>query len=116
MLKQGVVRLSVMLDPQVFGCVTTAVVFLEVDPVEEEKIMKALMEIPEVTYVAYGQCTNETSIEARFKDNEVLREFSHHTFPRMRGVKVTRDALVSRILRNIDEWMPPKEDFALEGG
>jgi hypothetical protein len=29
----------------------------------------------------------------------------------MPGVKVTSYALVPRILRNIDEWMPKPEDF-----
>jgi Lrp/AsnC family transcriptional regulator, regulator for asnA, asnC and gidA len=116
LLKQGVVRLSAILDPQAFGYVTAADVFLEIDPAQEEKITSALIAMPEVTYVAYGQGTNDISIEARFKDVEALREFIGHTLPRMRGVTVTRYALVPRILRNIDEWMPPKEDFGLEEG
>ncbi len=116
LLKQGVVRLSAILEPQAFGYVTAADVFLEIDPAQEEKITKALMEMPEVTYVAYGQGTNDISIEARFKDNEALREFIRHTLTHLRGVTVTRYALVPRILRNIDEWMPPKEDFGLEEG
>ncbi len=116
LLKQGVVRLSAILEPQAFGYVTAADVFLEIDPAQEEKITRALMEMPEVTYVAYGQGTNDISIEARFKDNEALREFIRHTLTRLRGVTVTRYALVPRILRNIDEWMPPKEDFGLEEG
>ncbi len=114
LLKEGVVRLSAILEPQAFGYVTAADVFLEIEPAQEEKITRALMEMPEVTYVAYGQGTNDISIEARFKDNEALREFIRHTLPRLRGVTVTRYALVPRILRNIDEWMPPREDFGLE--
>jgi len=116
LVQEGVVRLSAILDPQALGYVTAADVFLEIEPAEEEKITQALMEMPEVTYVAYGQGTNDISIEARFKDNDALREFIRRTLPGMRGVKVTRYALVPRILRNIDEWMPPKEDFGLEDG
>lgn len=114
LLKEGVVRLGAILDPQAFGYMTAADVFLEIDPTQEQKITQALMAMPEVTYVAYGQGTNDISIEARFKDNEALREFIGHTLPRMRGVTVTRYALVPRILRNIDEWMPPREDFGLD--
>jgi hypothetical protein len=69
------------------------------------------MAMPEVTYVALGQETNEISIEARFKDNKELREFLGRTLPGIPGVTVTRYALVPRILRNIDEWMPKKDDF-----
>lgn len=114
LLKEGVVRLGAILDPQALGYMTAADVFLEIDPTQEQKITQALMAMPEVTYVAYGQGTNDISIEARFKDNEALREFIGHTLPRMRGVTVTRYALVPRILRNIDEWMPPREDFGLD--
>ena len=114
LVQQGVIRLSAILDPEAFGYMTAADVFLEIDPAHEEKITRALMQMPEVTYVAYGQGTNDISIEARFKDNEALREFIRHTLPGLRGVKVTRFALVPRILRNIDEWMPRKEDFGLQ--
>ncbi len=114
LVEQGVIRLSAILDPHAFGYITAADVFLEVEPSQEEKVTRALTQMPEVTYVAYGQGTNDISIEARFKDNEALREFIRHTLPGLRGVKVTRYALVPRILRNIDEWMPPKEDFGLE--
>ncbi len=114
LVQQGVIRLSAILDPHAFGYITAADVFLEVEPAQEEKVTKALMQMPEVTYVAYGQGTNDISIEARFKDNEALRDFIRRTLPGLRGVKVTRYALVPRILRNIDEWLPPKEDFGLE--
>jgi hypothetical protein len=68
--------------------------------------------MPEVTYVALGQETKEISIEARFKDNQGLREFLGRTLPGIPGVQVSRYTLVPRILRNIDEWMPPREDFS----
>ncbi len=116
LVEGGVVRLGAILDPHAFGYVTAADVFLEVEPAQEEKVTKALMEMPEVTYMAYGQGTKDISIEARFKDNDELRQFIRHTLPGLRGVTVTGYALVPRILRNIDEWMPPKEDFGLEDG
>jgi len=61
------------------------------------------MQIPEITYIAFGQGTTEISLEARFKNNGELREFLRHTLPELSGVKVTGYALVPRILRNIDE-------------
>jgi hypothetical protein len=67
--------------------------------------------MPGVTYIAFGQGSTEISIEARFKNNDELREFIRRVLPKMPGVKVTGYALVPRILRNIDEWVPPKEDF-----
>jgi DNA-binding Lrp family transcriptional regulator len=111
LVSDGVIRLTAILEPLAFGYVTAADIFLEADPSQEESILAALMHMPEVTYVAFGQGTTEMSIEARFKDNDQLREFIRKTLPGIPGVTVTRYALVPRILRNIDEWMPPKEDF-----
>ena len=109
-----VVRLTAILDPEAFGYATAADIFLEADPDLEPAILEQLMSMPEVTYVAFGQGTREVSVEARFKDNEALRDFLGKTLPAVPGVTVTRYALVPRILRNIDEWMPPREDFGLE--
>jgi DNA-binding Lrp family transcriptional regulator len=107
----GVIRLTAILDPATFHYMTAADIFLEADPEQEEQILSRLMSMPAVTYVALGQGTREISIEARFKDNEELREFLRRTLPGIPGVTVTRYALVPRILRNIDEWMPSKKDF-----
>ena len=114
LVEEQVIRLTAILNPVTFGYVTAADIFLEVDPDREEEVIKTLMAMPEVTYLAFGQGTNDISIEARFKDNDALREFIRRTLANMEGVTVTRYAFVPRILRNIDEWMPPIEDFGIE--
>ena len=111
LVTDGAIRLTAILDPLAFGYLTAADIFLEAEANLEPAILDRLMAMPEVTYVALGQETQEISIEARFKDNAELREFLGRTLPDIAGVKVTRYALVPRILRNIDEWMPKKEDF-----
>jgi DNA-binding Lrp family transcriptional regulator len=111
LVEDGVIRMTAILNPQAFGYVTAADIFLEADPVLEEDILKQLMLIPEITYIAFGQGSQEISIEARFKDNDALREFIRRTLPAIPGLTVIRSALVPRILRNIDEWMPPQEDL-----
>jgi DNA-binding Lrp family transcriptional regulator len=115
LVNEGVIRMSAIVNPHAFGYVTAADIFLEVDPASEDEVIQTLMAMPEVTYVAYGQGSKDVSIEARFKDNDALREFLRHTLAGISGVTVTRYALVPRILRNIDEWMPPKADFEEEG-
>jgi len=114
LVAEGVLRLTAVLNPQAFGYVTAADILLEADPDQEEAILKKLISLPEVTYVAFGQGSTEMSIEARFKDNDALREFIRRVLPAIPGLTVTRYALVPRILRNIDEWMPSREDFGLE--
>ena len=113
LIESGVFRLTAILDPEAFGYLTAADIFLEADPAQEEHILDQLLQIPEITYIAFGQGTTEISLEARFKNNGELREFLRHTLPELSGVKVTGYALVPRILRNIDEWFPPTTDFGL---
>ena len=113
LVADGAIRLTAILDPHAFGYVTAADIFLEAATDLEPAILDRLMAMPEVTYVALGQETNEISVEARFKDNEAMREFLGRTLPGIPGVTVTRYTLVPRILRNIDEWMPKKDDFGI---
>jgi DNA-binding Lrp family transcriptional regulator len=110
----GFIRLAAIVDPVKFGYVTAADIFLEVDPSVEENVLGELMVMTEVTYIAFGQGTNEVSIEARFKDNDLLREFIRNRLAHLAGVTVTRYTLVPRILRNIDEWLPALEDFRMD--
>jgi DNA-binding Lrp family transcriptional regulator len=114
LVEQEVIRLTAIVNPVAFGYVTAADIFLEVDPDQEEIVLQTLMAMPEVTYVAFGQGSFEVSVEARFKDNDLLREFIRHRLAALPGVTVTRYTLVPRILRNIDEWLPSAKDFKLK--
>ena len=114
LIEDGTIRLTAILDPAAFEYMTAADIFLETGAELEPAILDRLMSMPEVTYVALGQESCEISIEARFKNNAALREFLGHTLPCIPGVTVTRYTLVPRILRNIDEWMPPREDFNIQ--
>jgi len=113
LVDDGIIRLTAIINPLAFGYVTAADILLEADPALEEEIVQRLFSMPEITYVAFGQGSQEISIEARFKDNDEMREFLRKTLPSIPGVSVSRYALVPRILRNIDEWMPPRDDFGL---
>lgn len=110
----GAIRMAAIVNPNAFGYVTAADIFLIVEPEEEQAIIERLTTMPEISYIAFGQGTQDLSIEARFKDNDEMREFLRRILPAIPGVTVKGYALVPRILRNIDEWMPRPEDFGAE--
>lgn len=110
----GVIRLTAIVNPSAFGYVVAVDIFLEADPDLEDEILRSLTAMEQVTYIAFGQGSRDLSIEARFKDNDGVREFLRRTLPSIPGLKVNGYTLVPRILRNIDEWMPGKEDFGIE--
>lgn len=110
----GAVRLTAVVDPKAFGYGISVDIFLEIAEKQEQKILDSLMAMPQITYLAYGETTNTISIEARFKTIEEMHEFLRKKLPAIPGVLVTGHALVPGILRNIDEWMPPPEDFGID--
>ncbi|MGC9400716.1 MAG: Lrp/AsnC family transcriptional regulator [Anaerolineae bacterium] len=114
LVEMGAVRLTAVITPQAFGYMTAADIFIEVNPEREEELITLFMEMPEVSYLAYGQGTRDISLEVRFKDNAEFHDFLRHRLPAIPGVKVTGYALVPKIMRNIDEWMPREEDFGIE--
>lgn len=111
MMDSGAVRMTTIVDPKVFGYWISVDIFLEMDIHQEELILKTLMNLPQISYLAYGQGTNAISIEARFKDNHELQDFLHRTLPGIQGLQVTGHTLVPLIMRNIDNWLPLPEDF-----
>jgi len=113
LVELGALRLTAVVEPYVFGYVMSTDIFLEVDPEKEGEIVDCLLRMPEICYLAYGQSTNEISIEARFKSNAEMYDFLRQALPSIPGVRVTSYALVPRILRNIDQWLPRPTDFGL---
>ena len=111
LVASGALRLTSILDPSAFGYGHTVDILLEVQPEQEQAAIQRLLQMQEVSYLAYGQSTQEISIEARFKDAVEMRAFLGRVLAAIPGVKVKGYALVPRILRNIDEWLPRLDDF-----
>lgn len=74
---------------------------LEVEPEHEEEVVGQFLALQEIRYVAYGLGDREIIIQARFKDNDEMREFVRRTLPSIPEAKVTSFTLVPRILRSI---------------
>ncbi len=114
LVRMGAVRLTAIVDPEVFGYLTAVDVFLEVDEDKEEEVIQHFLTFPEISYIALGEGTKDLSLECRFKTNDKMREFLRKKLPAIEGVQIRGYSLVPRILRNIDEWMPGDEDFSHE--
>ena len=111
LVESGAIHPTIVVDPAVFNYVTSADIFLEVDPRLDEEVMQKLLDIPEISYIAFELGNQEVSVEARFKSNAELYDFVREKLGRMQGVKVTRFVLVPRILKNAHQWLPKPEDF-----
>ena len=114
LIELGAIRCAVIIEPKAFGYGISVDIFLEIAPSLENQIIDQLLGMPEISYLAYGQGSNDLSIEARFKDSEAMYTFLRQKLPAIAGLIVKGYALVPRILRNIDEWMPPPLDFGVK--
>jgi len=114
LVKLGAVRLTAIIDPDVFGYIIAVDIFLEVDADQEDAVINKFLSTPEISYIALGQGTKDLSIECRFKDNNEMRQFLRKKLPTIEGVQIRGYSLVPRIIRNIDEWMPRDDDFRVE--
>ncbi|MEA4811517.1 MAG: Lrp/AsnC family transcriptional regulator [Anaerolineaceae bacterium] len=111
LVEQKAIRLTAIIDPAVFGYNTAVDIFLEIDRDKEDDVIALFLTMPEISYIAFGQGTNDLSIECRFKSNEEMRTFVRKKLPQVEGVQVKGFSLVPKIFRNIDEWMPSNDDF-----
>ncbi len=114
LIESGIGRLTFVIEPQAFGYGIAVDIFLSIDSENEEVIMKKLLEISQISYLAYGQGTNDLSLEAFFKTSEEMYQFLRRTLPSIQGVKVKEFTLVPKIIRNIDEWLPSGQDFGIQ--
>lgn len=111
MMDLGIGRFTVVIDPPMFGYGITVDIFLEVDSGSVDDITSRLLEMPEICFLANCQEKHCLSIEARFRTMEDLYNFLHYTLPEIEGVKVTHHTILSRVLKDIDGWVP--EDTGL---
>lgn len=114
MIDFGIGKFTVVVDPLVFGYGITVDIFLEVEPAWEETVTEALLRMPELSFIANDQEGKGFSIQARFKTVEQMYTFLRSTLPSLDGVKITEYALVPRVLRDVDNWSPPREDFGIK--
>ena len=114
LVEMGVGRFTLVLEPRVFGYGISVDIFLSIDPAFDERIVSQLLAMSEISYLAFNLDNTEISIEARFKTNEEIHEFLNYTLPAIEGLQVKDYALVPRIMRNIDEWLPPPTAFGIQ--
>ena len=111
LIDMGALRLRAVVEPKVFGFGISVDIFVTLDGADEADVIEKLGEMPPVTYIATGQNAEELSLECRFQDMEAMEAFFKHDLTSLEGVKVKGYALVPRIVKNIDDWLPPAEIF-----
>ena len=111
LLELGAIRLKGIVEPKVFGYGISVDIFLTCEDGFEDRIIKELAEMSPICYLAIGQSSNELSIEARFQNFESMDHFMKKELSSIDGLSIKGFAMVPRINKNIDSWLPPREIF-----
>ena len=111
LISAGAGKMTMVMDPEAFGYQLAADIFLSLDKGREKEIIEELAAMPFITYLGHGQDPGEIAIEVRFKNSGDLYSFVKERLPSIPGVIIEEFTMLPRILKNIDQWIPPEEDF-----
>jgi Lrp/AsnC family transcriptional regulator for asnA, asnC and gidA len=107
----GVIRTVAVVQPAAFGYDLVVDIFCEIEIARREDIVQALLEMPEVSYIAISTGEQDISLQAMFKSSADMHAFITERLYEIPGIRHTRTALVPRILKDSYQWFPPYEAF-----
>ena len=111
LLETNAIRVTTIVDPSVFGYHSIADINLKVESKVYDAFVESCKKDPNICYIATGWGDANLSIETRFLDNEEMYDYINFTLPQTEGVEVVNFFIIPKIIYNIDQWLPEKEDF-----
>lgn len=99
LLRNGVMQIGAWTDPLKIGYQHYAIIQIQVNLVDIERVAKGLAKLPEVFFV--GICTGAFDIYAAavFRSIEHMHEFITNGLARLRGIQRTSTSSITRIVK-----------------
>jgi Lrp/AsnC family transcriptional regulator for asnA, asnC and gidA len=110
LVEQGAILPTVVVNHRSFGYHTAVDIFCEVDMSRMAEVGHALLQLPEVNYIAFSTGDQDFSVQALLESSDAVYDFVQKLVS-IPGVRRTRTVLVPRILKDAYQWMPPDSDF-----
>jgi len=109
MVKEEVIQIRPIVNPQAFGLMTRADVVLEVD---SDAIMAVAQKATEYDCVSYVACSigeTDVSIQVVGKDTAEVYGFVTGIIGRLPGVRKTTTSIVPIVLKDVYQWNIPTQ-------
>jgi Lrp/AsnC family transcriptional regulator, regulator for asnA, asnC and gidA len=120
LLRNGVILVSAVVQPQALGYTVIGDVMLEVAPGQLREVAEKLVEFENVSYVAGSVGDGDLSIQVYARSNEELLRFVDEVIGKVPGVTRTRTVMVPWKLKDVYQWHLPAlldaNDGARQGG
>lgn len=107
LVKEGMIRVSAIVDHKALGFPVTADVWLEVEPGRVLEVARKMAEFAEVSYVACSTGDRDVSIQVYARDNEELYRFVTEVVGNVPGVRKTSTMLLPLVLKDVYDWRIP---------
>jgi len=107
MVKEGIIRVSAIINPQAFGMDIYADIWVEVESDKILEVAKKMTEYENVTYVASSLGEADVSIQVVAKDTAEVYRFVTEMVRKFPGVRRTVTSIVPSILKDIYQWRIP---------
>ncbi len=108
MIKEGVIQISAVVNPEALGFTIKADVWLEVDSDLILDVAKKMASFENVTYVACGIGQNDVSIQVAARDTSEVYYFVTEVIRKVPGVRKTTTSIVPIILKDVHQWRIPE--------
>jgi Lrp/AsnC family transcriptional regulator for asnA, asnC and gidA len=108
MVKDGMIQIRPIVNPQAFGLTTRADVVLEVDSDSIMDVAKKATEYECVTYTACSIGETDVSIQVVGKDTAEVYKFVTEVIGKLPGVRKTTTSIVPIVLKDVYQWRIPK--------
>lgn len=108
MVSKGMLKISAIVNPAVFGLDIKADVWLEVESDRVLEVAKKLVGFDSITYVACSIGQNDISAQVVARDTAEIYHFVTEVIRKVPGVRKTTTSIVPLVLKDVYQWRVPE--------
>jgi len=115
LVETKVIQPIAVVNPASFGYTIAVEIYCELEVGHQEQAITAIVNMPEVSYIALSTGDQDISLQAFFKDSEEMHAFISQKLHHVPGMRRTRTVLIPQIIKDNYQWLPPDDVFEHAG-
>jgi Lrp/AsnC family transcriptional regulator for asnA, asnC and gidA len=115
LVERDAIRPTVIVNHKLFGYQVFIDVFCEVDINRMDEIGQVIARLSEVNYVAYSTGDQDISVQVLLESPDSVYDIIQR-LASIPGVRRTKTVLLTRIVKDTYQWIPPEGDFEAYDG
>ena len=112
LIRQGIIDIRPIVDPEKLGYCVLADVFVEVEPGSIQEVANKLRTLPQISYLALAVGETDIIISVRAQEINELYDFVTETIGKIPGVRHTNTFPLPVQIKDYYSWLPPEVDVS----